>query len=60
MKDFLIHNYGVLPLLQGLILIEILKTIEQMTGKLIKDLFDWVVGISTGGMVALGLVYGED
>ena len=49
-----------LPLLQGLILIEILKTIEQMTGKLIKDLFDWVVGISTSGIVALGMVYSKD
>ena len=45
--------------LQGLIQIEMLKTIEQMTGKLISELFDWVVGTSTGGILALGMIYGE-
>ena len=37
-----------------------LKTIEQMTGKSISELFDWVVGTSTGGILALGMIYGED
>ena len=37
-----------------------LKTIEQMTGKSISDLFDWVVGTSTGGILALGMIYGKD
>ena len=46
--------------IQGLIQIEMLKTIEQMTGKSISDLFDWVVGTSTGGILALGMIYGED
>ena len=44
--------------LQGLIQIEMLKTIEQMTGKSISELFDWVVGTSTGGILALGMIYG--
>ena len=44
--------------MQGLIQIEILKTIEQMTGKSISELFDWVVGTSTGGILALGMIYG--
>ena len=36
-----------------------LKTIEQKTGKPITELFDWVVGTSTGGVLALGMIYGE-
>ena len=48
-----------ISLLQGLIQIEMLKTIEQMTGKSISDLFDWVVGTSTGGILALGMIYGR-
>ena len=45
--------------MQGLIQIEMLKMIEQMTGKSIMELFDWMVGTSTGAIVALGMVYGE-
>jgi patatin-like phospholipase/acyl hydrolase len=33
--------------------------IEQMTGKSISELFDWVVATSTGGITALGVIYGE-
>ncbi len=33
--------------------------LEKMTGKRVTELFDWIVGTSTGGIVALGLVYGE-
>ena len=46
--------------IQGLIQIEMLKMMEQMTGKSISELFDWVVGTSTGGILALGRIYGED
>ena len=45
--------------LKGLILIEVLIRIEQLTGRKIIELFDWIVGTSTGGVIALGLVYGE-
>ena len=44
--------------IQGLIQIEMLKTIEQMTGRSITELFDWVVGTSTGGILALAMIYG--
>ena len=44
--------------LKGLILIEVLIHIEKLTGKRIVDLFDWIVGTSTGGVIALALVYG--
>ena len=44
--------------MQGLIQIEMLKTIEQMMGKSISELFDWVVGTSTGGILALAMIYG--
>ncbi len=45
--------------LKGLILIEVLIYIEKLTKKKIVDLFDWIVGSSTGGIIALALVYGE-
>ncbi len=44
---------------RGLVIIETLMEIEKRTGEKITDLFDWIVGTSTGGIVALGLVYGE-
>ena len=33
--------------------------IEAKTERKITDLFDWIVGSSTGAIIALGLVYGE-
>ena len=45
--------------LKGLILIELLSCIEEITGKSIIDLFDWFVGTSTGGILALALVYSK-
>lgn len=45
--------------MRGLIQIEILSQIERATGRKITELFDWIIGSSTGGIVALGLVYGE-
>ena len=38
--------------------IDVLEQIEEATGKKITDLFDWIVGTSTGRIIALGLVYG--
>ena len=54
-----IAGFKLTTVMQGLIQIEMLKTIEQMTGKSIGDLFDWVVGTSTGGVLALGMIYGK-
>ena len=45
--------------MRGLIQIEILEQLEKKTGRKVTELFDWIVGTSTGGIVALGLVYGE-
>lgn len=44
--------------MRGLIQIEILRQLEKETGRHITELFDWIVGTSTGGVIALGLVYG--
>ena len=45
--------------IKGLILVELLSCIEKITGKKIIDLFDWFVGTSTGGILALALVYSK-
>ena len=45
--------------IRGLISIEILMDIEARTEQKIIDLFDWIVGTSTGGIIALALVYGK-
>ena len=44
--------------MRGLIQIEILSQLEEQTGRRITELFDWIVGTSTGGIVALALVHG--
>ena len=44
--------------IRGLVQIEILIELERRTGRKITELFDWIIGTSTGGIVALGLVYG--
>ena len=43
--------------MRGLIQIEILCELERMTKKKITELFDIIMGTSTGGILALGLVY---
>ena len=45
--------------IKGLVLIDMLSTIEKITGRRIVDLFDWIIGTSTGGILALALVYGK-
>ena len=45
--------------IKGLILIEMLMAIEQITGKRIRELFDWIIGTSTGGILALAMVYSK-
>ena len=43
--------------MRGLIQIEILFELERVTRKSITELFDVIMGTSTGGILALGLVY---
>ena len=45
--------------IRGLVQIEVLMELERRTGRKITELFDWIIGTSTGGIVALGLVYGK-
>lgn len=45
--------------MKGLAEIDVMENLERITGKKITELFDWIVGTSTGGILALGLVYGE-
>ena len=45
--------------IRGLVQIEVLMELERRTGRKITELFDWIIGTSTGGIVALGVVYGK-
>ena len=45
--------------IRGLVQLEILCQLEKMTGRKIVELFDWIIGTSTGAIIALGLVYGQ-
>lgn len=45
--------------MKGLIQVEVLCQIEKMTKKKITDLFDWIIGTSTGAIVAMSLIYCE-
>ena len=45
--------------IKGLVQIEVLMQIEQLAGRKITELFNWIVGTSTGGIIALAMVYGE-
>lgn len=45
--------------IRGLVQLETLIQLEKRTGRRIVELFDWIVGSSTGGIIALGLVYGQ-
>nr|XP_047144378.1 85/88 kDa calcium-independent phospholipase A2-like isoform X2 [Hydra vulgaris]XP_047144379.1 85/88 kDa calcium-independent phospholipase A2-like isoform X2 [Hydra vulgaris] len=45
--------------MRGLILIEILLTLEALTGCQINDLFDWISGTSTGSILALSIANGK-
>lgn len=44
--------------IRGLVQMCILQEIEHRTGKSVTKLFDWIVGTSTGGILALALTYG--
>jgi len=46
--------------LRGLVPLLILKEIEKLTGKKIHELFDLIIGTSTGGIIACGLTVTKD
>ncbi|XP_073405620.1 85/88 kDa calcium-independent phospholipase A2 isoform X4 [Dendrobates tinctorius] len=45
--------------IRGLVLIQLLIAIEKLAGRPIRELFDWVSGTSTGGILALAIVHGK-
>ncbi|XP_028829086.1 85/88 kDa calcium-independent phospholipase A2 isoform X1 [Denticeps clupeoides] len=45
--------------IKGLVLIQMLIALEREAGKPIRELFDWVSGTSTGGILALAIVHGK-
>lgn len=45
--------------IRGLVQLTILEEIERRTDKRITELFDWIIGTSTGGIIVLALVYGK-
>ncbi|KAL1005706.1 hypothetical protein UPYG_G00062630 [Umbra pygmaea] len=46
--------------IRGLVLIQLLIALEKEAGRPIKELFDWISGTSTGGILALAIVHGKD
>ncbi|XP_015274677.1 PREDICTED: 85/88 kDa calcium-independent phospholipase A2 [Gekko japonicus] len=44
---------------RGLVLIQFLIAIEKVAGQPIRELFDWIAGTSTGGILALSIVQGK-
>ncbi|TSK67279.1 85/88 kDa calcium-independent phospholipase A2 [Bagarius yarrelli] len=45
--------------IKGLVLIQLLIAIEKEAGRPIRELFDWVAGTSTGGILALAVIHGK-
>ncbi|XP_036401168.1 85/88 kDa calcium-independent phospholipase A2 isoform X1 [Megalops cyprinoides] len=45
--------------IKGLVLIQLLIALEREAGRPVKELFDWVSGTSTGGILALAIVHGK-
>ncbi|XP_045582087.1 85/88 kDa calcium-independent phospholipase A2 [Procambarus clarkii] len=45
--------------IKGLVLIQLLIALEEAAGRPVLQLFDWIVGTSTGGILALALAMGK-
>jgi len=46
--------------IRGIVLTQILMALEKETGKRSRELFDWIGGTSTGGILAIGLAQGRN
>lgn len=45
--------------IKGLVLIQMLIALEREAGRPTRELFDWVAGTSTGGILALAVIHGK-
>ncbi|XP_041789039.1 85/88 kDa calcium-independent phospholipase A2 [Chelmon rostratus] len=45
--------------IKGLVLIQMLIALEREAGQPTRELFDWVAGTSTGGILALAIIHGK-
>ncbi|XP_023670405.2 85/88 kDa calcium-independent phospholipase A2 isoform X2 [Paramormyrops kingsleyae] len=45
--------------IKGLVLIQMLIALERAAGRPVRELFDWISGTSTGGILALAIVHGK-
>uniref|UniRef100_A0A8C5GSZ9 phospholipase A2 n=1 Tax=Gouania willdenowi TaxID=441366 RepID=A0A8C5GSZ9_GOUWI len=45
--------------IKGLVLIQMLIALEKEAGRPTRELFDWVAGTSTGGILALAIIHGK-
>ncbi|XP_027636157.1 85/88 kDa calcium-independent phospholipase A2 isoform X2 [Falco biarmicus] len=45
--------------IRGLVLIQLLLAIEKAVGRPVREIFDWIAGTSTGGILALAIVHGK-
>ncbi|XP_072240774.1 85/88 kDa calcium-independent phospholipase A2 isoform X1 [Leuresthes tenuis] len=45
--------------IKGLVLIQMLIALEREAGRPTRELFDWIAGTSTGGILALAIIHGK-
>ncbi|XP_061576461.1 85/88 kDa calcium-independent phospholipase A2 isoform X2 [Cololabis saira] len=45
--------------IKGLVLIQMLIALEKEAGRPTRELFDWIAGTSTGGILALAIIHGK-